>query len=98
MVKHVPVVVDAITEEDVAIVTDFYENACHVEWCEFDQELLFYVAARSRLNGAAVISGLTGMGIAIRQRCTCPPETVDVDGTIMPIKWSQVCQACKGYP
>lgn len=50
--KHVT---EAISEEDItdadrALVKDFYDNACHAEWCEFDEMMLLYAVVRSRLN------------------------------------------------
>lgn len=40
-----------ITEEDRAMVADFYRDACHAEWCEFDHDMLLFMVVRSRLNG-----------------------------------------------
>ncbi len=51
--KHAARVIaeEDITPEDKAIVAHFYKDACHAEWCEFDEMILWYVACRSRLNG-----------------------------------------------
>lgn len=39
-----------ITDADRALVKDFYAEACHAEWCEFDEMMLLYAVVRSRLN------------------------------------------------
>lgn len=52
--KHTPVAVDSadITDADRALVRDFWDNACHADWCEFDDLQLLYMVVRSRLDGA----------------------------------------------
>ncbi len=52
-----PIDFDDITEEDHILVEDFYKAACHHQWCEYDEWLLLYVAARSRLNERARVLG-----------------------------------------
>lgn len=39
-----------ITEGDMAIVNNFYKDACHAEWCEFDEMMLTYAVVRARLG------------------------------------------------
>ena len=53
MPKHITqgIELEDVTKEDRALVADFYANACHAEWCEYDALMLEYVAARSRMNG-----------------------------------------------
>lgn len=46
---------------------DFFKDGCHVEECENNRLELEYIAARSRMNGAAVAFGIIGMFEAIRK-------------------------------
>lgn len=61
-----------ITADDREQVRDFYDDACHAEWCEYDAVMLECMVVDARLRGAAALGGLLGMAEAIRRRTECP--------------------------